>query len=109
MSGYDFSPSFFNYLIIIVLGVIIAVGVFWILESGNFNFLEQKNETNESLQPSFNEVYVFCNQELYNYTFTNQDYLQCSTQDECDLKTLRYNLLIQRNYECFEYFWELKD
>lgn len=67
----------------------------------------ENNETNIT-QPTFQQVYVYCNNNLQNYTLSNPNYLYCETQDQCDLKELRLNVLQEQAFGCMKSFWELK-
>lgn len=73
-----------------------------------FSFEDSNNETNQTnatIQPTFYQIYVYCNSALDNYTNSNRDYLLCETKDECDYKTLQLSVFREKSFNCMNAFW----
>lgn len=49
-----------------------------------------------------------CNQNLLIYINQTPNFATCETQDECDLKQLKYGILQQDAFECMNKSWEYR-
>ncbi|KKK97463.1 hypothetical protein LCGC14_2652550, partial [marine sediment metagenome] len=61
---------------------------------------EQKNET------SYTQTLNNCNYNMLVYINQTPDYSNCETQDECDLKQLKIQILQQQVFNCMNESWE---
>jgi len=101
-------PKIMKFITITLLGVLFLVLLYVDTKDLMPSPEDSLNETNIT-QPTFQQIYVYCNTNLQNYTLSNPDYLVCQTQDECDLKSLRLNVLQGEAFNCMDSFWKFRE
>ncbi|KKM20578.1 hypothetical protein LCGC14_1644120 [marine sediment metagenome] len=89
----------------IIYTILMFCGVCLFLVSLLYLASEEQDSNLEINESTYSETLQNCSATLTFYINQTPDFATCETQDECDLKQLRYGLLQQDALNCMETAW----
>ncbi len=69
---------------------------------------ENMNQRNTTSQTNYEQTLNYCNYNIALYINQTPDYSTCETQEECELKQLKFGILQQQSFQCMNESWEMR-
>lgn len=88
---------------VMILIIFVFGGLMIFLGYETYDVISNYGETNET---SYLQTLNNCNYNMLFYINQTPDYNNCQTQDECELKQLKLNILQQQAFQCMNESWE---